>query len=66
MRQKISATKVSLNEIYISRQDDNSEVVMGFLGVYLYKGLLPKTVLIDKPHCGIYMKLQHKMHKQQQ
>lgn len=49
-----SANKVSVKEIYISRQDDNSEVVMGFLGVYLYKGLLPKNVLIDKPHCGIH------------
>lgn len=49
-----NATKVNVKEIYISRQDDNSEEVMRFLGVYLYKGLLPKTFLINKPHCGIY------------
>lgn len=46
-----NATKVNVKEIYISRQD---EEVMRFGGAYLYKGLLPKTFLINKPHCGIY------------
>ncbi len=37
-----SATKASVKEISISRQENNSELVIRFLGVYKLKGLLPK------------------------
>jgi len=53
IRGKVQPRSVSKRFIY---PEDDSEVVMEFLGVYLYKGLLAKTVLIDKPHCGIYIK----------